>query len=897
MSGIEIAVTVAGIALIGLLTYFFFGPKKARVARVEGNVQERVAGEAREGQTYGGNGNGHGLSHSSVAMGAAAHPGASEQAFSIHGAHCATCYVNIEAFLKELPGVEEAQVSMGTERASVRYNPSLVTVAQMQEVVAGGGYRLEPRVELEVVDEGGEDREAEARRLEARDLSRRITVGVVLTAPVFFAAMVGDFLDPSWMPGILTNAWFQLALITPVMLYSGWPLHRTGWLTLLHRMADMNTLITVGTIAAFAYSLVVTVAPSALPENLRQVYFEAVGVIITLILLGRLLEAKAKAGTSEAIRKLMGLRARTAHVLRDGREVDVSVDQVQVGDVVVVRPGEKVPVDGIIVEGNSTLDESMVTGESIPVNKGEGEVVIGATINQVGSFRFEATKVGKDTMLSQIVRLVEQAQASKAPIQRLADVVASYFVPAVMFITIVTFLVWFNFGPSPALIFSLTSAVAVLIIACPCALGLATPLSIMVGTGKGAQNGVLIRSAEALETAHKLDILVLDKTGTITKGKPSLTDVVPVDGMNEDELLRLVASVESRSEHPLGRAIVEGAQDRGIELQEVKDFQSVTGKGVRAAVNGHEILVGTRSLLEERDVETGDLVQQVEKLAGEGKTSMLVAVNGRPAGAIAVADTVKEGSASAVAALKKMGIEVVMITGDNRHTAGAIARQVGIERVLAEVMPQDKAREVKRLQEEGKRVGMVGDGINDAPALAQADVGIAIGTGTDVAIEAADITLISGELKGVVTAIDLSRAAMRNIRQNLTFAFMYNSLGIPIAAGVLYPAIGLLLNPMIAAVAMALSSLSVVTNANRLRRYLPPKPVDAGPSAPITPRVEVREKPKKEETMATVIDPICKMEIDPETAVAKEEYKGKTYYFCAKMCQERFNEDPEKYAD
>jgi Cu+-exporting ATPase len=656
MSGIEIAVTVGGIALLGLLAYFFFGPKKARTTRVEDNIQERVSD--------------------------AAHPGTLEQAeFSIYGAHCATCYVNIEAFLKELPGVEEAQVSMGTERASVRYAPSLVTVAQMQEVVAGGGYRLEPRVEPEVVDQEGQDREAEARRLEARDLRRRTTVGAVLTAPVFFAAMVGDFFDPSWMPGILTNAWFQLALITPVMLYSGWPLHRTGWLTLLRRTADMNTLITVGTVAAFAYSLIVTVAPSVLPENLRQVYFEAVGVIITLILLGRLLEAKAKAGTSEAIRKLMGLRARTAHVLRDGQEVDVSVDQVRAGDVVVVRPGEKVPVDGVIVEGNSTLDESMVTGESIPVSKGEGEVVIGATINQVGSFRFEVTKVGKDTMLSQIVRLVEQAQASRAPIQRLADVGASYFVPVVLFITIVTFLVWFNFGPSPALIFSLTSAVAVLIIACPCALGLATPLAIMVGTGKGAQNGVLIRSAEALETAHKLDILVLDKTGTITQGKPSLTDVVPTDDMNEDELLRLSATVENRSEHPLGRAIVEGAQERGIELPEVKDFQSVTGKGVRAAVNGHEILVGTQSLLEEQDIETGDLVQQAEKLAGEGKTSMLVAVGDRPAGTVAVADTVKEGSASAVAALKKMGVDVVMITGDNRHTAGAIARQVGIERV------------------------------------------------------------------------------------------------------------------------------------------------------------------------------------------------------------------------
>jgi len=511
------------------------------------------------------------------------------------------------------------------------------------------------------------------------------------------------------------------------MLYTGWPIHRTGWLTLRHRTADMNTLVSIGTVAAFGYSLVVTVAPGVLPEGLRQVYYEAAGVILTLILLGRLLEAIAKGGTGEAIRKLIGLQAKTARVVRNRQEEDIPIEQVQLGDIVVVRPGEKVPVDGEIVEGRSTLDESMVTGESLPVTKGEGDTVIGATINQTGAFRFKAIKVGKDTMLSQIIQLVEQAQSSKAPIQRLADLIASRFVPIVIFIAIGTFVVWFNFGPTPALIFALVNAVAVLIIACPCALGLATPLSIMVGTGKGAQNGILIRSAEALETAHKLQTLVLDKTGTITRGQPSLTDVVPQNNITADELLRLVASAERSSEHPLGQAIIQGAKDKGLELVEPSEFQSVTGKGIQVAVDGRQVLVGNRRLLDDAGIETGALKEQAERLAAEGKTPMFAAVDGRPAGVVAVADTVKEGSVAAVATLRRLGIEVVMITGDNHRTAEAIARHVGIERVLAEVLPQDKALEVSRLQRENKLVGMVGDGINDAPALAQADVGIAIG--------------------------------------------------------------------------------------------------------------------------------------------------------------------------
>jgi Cu+-exporting ATPase len=603
------------------------------------------------------------------------------------------------------------------------------------------------------------------------------------------------------------------------MLYAGWPIHRTGWLTLRNRTADMNTLITVGTSAAFLYSLFVTVAPGLLPSDLREVYFEVVGVILTLILLGRLLEARARAGTGEAIRKLLGLRAKTARLVRDGSEEEVPVEQVGPGDIVVVRPGEKVPVDGEIVDGRSTLDESMVTGESLPVTKEAGDEVIGATLNQTGAFRFRATRVGRETMLAQIIRLVEEAQSSKAPIQRLADLVASYFVPAVIFIAIVTFVIWFDFGPEPTLTFALVTAVAVLIIACPCALGLATPLSIMVGTGKGAENGTLIRSAEALEGAQRLDVIVLDKTGTITRGEPALTDVVTVDGGDDMELLRLVGSAERSSEHPLAQAIVAGAEERAIEVPEPDDFESVTGQGVRATVAGREVLVGNRRLLEEAGISPRPLEEPAEALEADGKTAMLAAVDREAAGVVAVADTLKEDSAGAIEALRALGLEVAMITGDNRPTAEAIARRVGIDRVMAEVLPQDKAVEIRDLQQEGGLVAMVGDGINDAPALAQADVGIAIGTGTDVAIEASDITLVSGELRGVVTAITLSRATMRNIRQNLFFAFAYNSAGIPIAAGLLYPLFELQLSPVIAAAAMAMSSLSVVLNSSRLRGW------------------------------------------------------------------------------
>jgi Cu+-exporting ATPase len=814
------------------------------------------------------------------------------------GVTCPTCVRSIESVFGSIPGVDDVRVNFRAERVAVDFNPGRITVADLKEAIASAGYRIEER--SDPGSEETEDAEAAARREEIRDLSRRVTVGAVLTAPVLVAVMATALFDAEWVPDLLMNHWVQLALIAPVMAYTGWPIHRTGWLTLAHRTADMNTLITVGTSAAFLYSLFVTVAPGVLPAELRDVYYEAVGVILTLILLGRLLEARAKAGTGEAIRKLIGLRATTARVMREGREEEIPVEGVQPGDVVIIRPGEKVPVDGEIVEGRSTLDESMVTGESMPVSKGVGDAVIGATVNQTGSFRFRATRVGKDTMLAQIIRLVEQAQASKAPIQRVADLVASYFVPAVIFIAIAGFVVWFDFGPAPALSFGLVTAVSILIIACPCALGLATPLSIMVGTGKGAENGILIRSATSLETAHKLDTIVLDKTGTITKGQPSLTDVIPWGDVSENDLLRLASSAEQSSEHPLGEAIVRGAQERGIKLVDPADFDSATGKGIRARVDGRDVLVGTRRLLAEGKIDPSPLDAGAARLAEEGKTAIYVALDGKPAGVLAVADTVKEDSVAAVSALQEFGLEVVMITGDNARTAAAVARQVGIQRVLAEVLPQDKAVEVRRLQDEGRLVGMVGDGINDAPALAQADVGIAIGTGTDVAIEAADITLISGELRGLATAISLSRGTMRNIRQNLFFAFVYNVAGIPVAAGVLYPIINLLLNPMIAAAAMALSSLSVVANANRLRQFTPGNlPVREKPPTDVMPKVEVAREPgRKEESVETLAlekDPVCGMDVDPKQAAATQEYKGKTYYFCSPGCHKKFKAEPEKY--
>jgi Cu+-exporting ATPase len=736
--------------------------------------------------------------------------------------------------------------------------------------------------------------DAAERRAEIADLTRRTVVGAVLTAPVLFAVMTHEVFGADWVPGWLLNHWLQFALITPVMFFTGWPIHRIGWLTLAHRGADMNSLITLGTTAAYSYSTLVTLAPSLLPSDVREVYFEAVGVILTLIILGRLFEARAKAGTGEAIRALVGLQARTARVIRDGVETETPVEGVAVGDEIVLRPGEKVPVDAMVTSGSSAVDESMVTGEPIPVAKQAGDTVIGATINGTGSLRLRATKVGADTMLAQIIRLVQAAQASKAPIQRLADSISGYFVPAVIGIAITSFAVWYVAGPPPAFTLALVSAVAVLIIACPCALGLATPLSIMVATGKGARTGILIRSAEALETAHKLDTIVLDKTGTVTAGKPALTDVHVADGIDETEPLRLVAAAESVSEHPLAAAIVTGARDRGITIADPDGFESVTGQGLHADVDGHTVHVGTTRLLDGAGIDPAALTAAAARFAGQAKTAIHAAVDGRPAGVLAVADTVKPDSAAAVAALAGLGVDVVMLTGDNAATAAAIAQQVGIARVLAEVLPELKADEIRRLQAEGRRVGMVGDGINDAPALAQADVGLAIGTGTDVAIEAADITLISGSLAGVVTAIRLSRATMRNIRQNLFFALGYNTVGIPIAAGLLYPILGVRLSPMIAAAAMALSSLSVVTNANRLRRWQPPRLDDAAAAPAVEPTVETA--PRHTEPPAQAVDPVCGMTVDPATAAAHRTIDGTSYHFCSAHCAATFDANPAKHA-
>jgi Cu+-exporting ATPase len=741
--------------------------------------------------------------------------GSATMQLGIEGLRCASCVGFIEEALHHTPGVLQASVNVNTGEATVDYLPSMTSLAQLKAAIASTGYTAVKALSDEPVDA-----EREAREKEYRELRKRFVVAAVLALAVLALALA------SFIPGLKNipqqiNWIMQFALTTPVLFWSGSRFFVGAWSAFRHRAADMNTLIALGTGAAYTYSTLATFFPGLFPEGLRDVYFDTTAIIIALILLGQVLEARAKGQTNEAIKKLMGLQAKTARVVRDGQEIDIPVEEVLVGDVVIVRPGEKVPVDGVVVEGRSAVDESMITGESLPVSKESGDEVIGATINKTGAFRFRATKVGKDTALAQIIQLVQDAQGTKAPIQRLADLVSGYFVPIVMVVAILSFVIWFDLGPQPQLTHALVIAVTVLIIACPCALGLATPTSIMVGTGKGAENGILIRSAEALETAHKIDAIVLDKTGTITVGKPSLTDVVARGGFLDDELLRLAASVERSSEHPLAQAIVDGASERGLALSNPEDFEAVPGHGVQATVDGRQVVLGNLKMMERIEAEVGPLAESEQRLADDGKTPMYVAVDGQAAGVIAVADTVKEDSAQAIAALQRMGLEVVMLTGDNRRTAEAIARQVGVDRVLAEVLPEDKAHQVQLLQAEGKTVAMVGDGINDAPALAQADVGLAIGTGTDVAIEASDITLIKGSLGGVALAIELSKATMRNIKQNLFGSFIYNSLGVPVAAGLLYPFFGILLSPIIASAAMALSSVTVVSNALRLRGFKP----------------------------------------------------------------------------
>jgi len=742
----------------------------------------------------------------------------------VHGMSCASCVKRVENALGGLDGVVRAGVNFATERATVEYVPGVVSVADFKKAVKDAGYEVLDAGPVEKEDTV--DRERASREAEFRKLKRRFITGLALVVPVFLLAYWNMFgLGNRFALSRNVNFFLQWVFQTPIQFWVGWQFYTGAWKAARHGSADMNTLIAVGTSAAYLYSVLAMIFPHLFSAQglMAEVYFDTAGAIIVLILLGRLLEARAKGRTSEAIKKLMGLQAKTARVIRDGKEEDIPVEQVGIGDRVVVRPGEKIPVDGIVREGHSAVDESMVTGESIPVEKHAGDDVIGATINRTGSFQFEALKVGKDTMLSQIITMVEEAQGSKPPIARLADTIAGVFVPVVIGLAIVTFIVWYFFGPVPALTYAVLNFVAVLIIACPCALGLATPTSIMVGTGKGAEYGVLIRGGEALETAHKLNAVVLDKTGTLTEGKPSVTDIVALAPHTEEEVLRLAASAEKGSEHPLGEAIVGRALEKNLALVSPENFNAVAGHGIEATIEGRPLLLGNLKLMQDRKIVLSELEEKADTLSGQGKTPMFVAVDGKPAGIVAVADTLKENSKAAVEALHRMGIEVAMITGDNKRTAEAIARQIGIDRVLAEVLPDGKADEVKKLQAEGKKVAMVGDGINDAPALAQADVGLAIGTGTDVAMESADITLISGDLKGVLTAIALSRATIRNIKQNLFWAFAYNTILIPVAAGILFPFFGILLNPIFAAAAMGLSSVTVVSNALRLSRFRAPE--------------------------------------------------------------------------
>ncbi|MBP5973033.1 copper-translocating P-type ATPase [Brasilonema sp. CT11] len=760
----------------------------------------------------------------------------------LRGMSCASCARNVEQAILSVPGVIDSNVNFGTEQASVKYDPRKTSLEKIQQAVEDAGYSAYSLQEQEMLT-GESDAEKASRSAEEQDLTRKIWVGGVVSIILVLGSLsMMTGLKLPLIPAWLSNGWFQLVLTAPVQFWCGYRFYVNAWKAFKRHTATMDTLIALGTSAAFFYSLFATVFPNFLINQglMPEVYYETAAVVITLILLGRLFENRAKSQTSDAIRQLIGLQARDARVIRNGKEIDVPIQEVQIGDVILVRPGDKIPVDGEVIEGASTVDESMVTGESVAVKKEPPDEVIGATINKTGSFQFRATRVGKDTVLAQIVQLVQQAQGSKAPIQRLADSVTGWFVPVVIGIAIATFIIWFNIVGN--LTFALITTVSVLIIACPCALGLATPTSVMVGTGKGAENGILIKGAESLELAHKIQTIVLDKTGTLTQGKPTVIDYVTVNGTrdsNELKLLHLAASVERNSEHPLAEAVVRYAQSQQVDLGNAQKFEAIAGSGVQAIVSNHLVQIGTQRWMEELEINTDTLQEHKAALEAAGKTAIWIAVDGEMQGLMGIADALKHNSEAAVRALQKLGLEVVMLTGDNRKTAEAIAREVGITRVFAEVRPDQKAQVIQSLQAEERRrraqvslvdknrenrnsiVAMVGDGINDAPALAQADVGIAIGTGTDVAIAASDITLISGDLQGIVTTIQLSRATIRNIRQNLFFAFIYNVAGIPIAAGILFPIFGWLLNPIIAGGAMAFSSVSVVTNALRLRNFRP----------------------------------------------------------------------------
>lgn len=747
---------------------------------------------------------------------------------AVTGMTCASCVGRIESAISALPGVTTAHVNLATGRANVEWLAGTVDTARLISAIRGAGFEAEP------IDEGSDraDREREAREREIGTLRRSVYVAALLTLPVFLLEM-GSHVIPGMHDWVMTvvghreSRYVQFVLTTLVLFGPGLVFFRKGVSALLRGAPDMNALVALGTGAAWSYSVIATFASGLLPEGKQNVYFEAAAVIVTLILVGRYLEALAKGRTSEAIRRLMGLRAKTARIVRDGREMEVGVEQVQVGDLVQVRPGERVPVDGTVDDGRSYVDESMMTGESAPVLKERGAEVVGGTINKTGAFSFRATRIGADTALAQIIRMVERAQGTKLPIQALVDKVTGVFVPIVIAVALVTFAVWFVFGPDPALTFALVNAVAVLIIACPCAMGLATPTSIMVGMGRAAETGVLFRRGEALQALYGATIVALDKTGTLTRRRPELTDLVTAASFDQIEVLRLVASVERRSEHPVAKAIVAAAETRGLSLAEPRDFEAKPGFGVAAAVGGYRVEIGADRYMQRLGLDIEPFANPAARFGDEAKTPLYVAIDGRLAAIIAVADPVKPATPAAIDVLHAKGLRVAMITGDNRHTANAIARRLGIDEVVAEVLPDGKVDALRRLQTNGATVAFVGDGINDAPALAQADVGLAIGTGTDVAIESADVVLMSGDLRGVPNAIALSRATMINIRQNLFWAFAYNASLIPVAAGVLYPAFGILLSPIFAAAAMAASSVCVLTNALRLRRFTPPLPAES----------------------------------------------------------------------
>lgn len=738
--------------------------------------------------------------------------------YPVTGMTCASCVARVEDALSSVPGVISVSVNLASEKATVEYTED-VKFADLKYAVHDAGYELGP----------------ESETLEDVTTASQREIRAVRNRFIFAAVLAVLIMVTGWAPPFTGKPYLLWLLATPVQFWAGLRFYKGAWGALKHGTSDMNTLIAVGTSAAYLYSMIAVLFPGLFASTNIELglYFDTSAMIIALILLGRFLESRAKGQTSDAIKKLIGLSPKTALIIRNGEEKEVSIEDVQVGDLVLVRPGERVPVDGIVREGMSSVDESMITGESIPVEKQEGDEVIGATINKTGSFKFEATRVGKDTTLARIIRMVDEAQGSKAPIQRLADVVASYFVPAVIGIAIVTFIIWFLVGPAPAFTLAILNFVAVLIIACPCALGLATPTAIMVGTGKGAENGVLIRSGEALERAQKINFILLDKTGTLTQGEPRVTDIVPGQSYTVEEVLRLAASTEKTSEHPLGEAIMKAAAEKDLELTPVTEFKAIPGFGIEASIEGKKLVLGNLKLMEDKGFSLNGLKEKADLLSQSGKSVMFLGLNKTVIGVIGITDTLKPHAAEAIGKLHKMNIETAMITGDNRQTAESIAREAGIKTVIAEVLPEHKAMEVKRLQKE-KVVAMVGDGINDAPALAQADVGIAIGTGTDIAMETGDITLIRGDLTGIVTAISLSRRTMRTIKQNLFWAFAYNTALIPIAAGILYLAFGHtgvpaglrfilgdygFLNPMIAAAAMAASSVTVVSNSLRLRRF------------------------------------------------------------------------------